>query len=389
MQTARTPSGNVYRLEGKRRPVWYARYRLPDGREVRKRIGPAWTERGRPAAGYLTKRTAKIWLSDVLAQARRGTLPGMVRTGASFADAAAEYLRYVAEDRGRKRTTIQDYRSIIDTHVLPAFGERRLEDISPVAVETFQAELARRIWRGHLLTARTRNEILVVLHGIFQRARKIWGLPLNPVAQIERHPERNSGDIEVFSPEEVHALARAAANDQDAALYVTAAFTGMRMGELRAVRWRDVDFARSVVRVCGSFAAGELASPKSGKVRSVPLVDEVARRLAQLGSRKAFTADDDLVFCEADGTWLSDDRVRRRYATALASARWRPLRFHDLRHTFGSLAISRADIVEVQAWMGHADVKTTMRYLYYRDRGGAAERLAAAFQVDDANAVTA
>ena len=75
MQAVRSPSGNVYRLDGKRRPVWYARYRLPDGREVRKRIGPAWTDRGRPAAGYHTKRTAEIWLSDVLAQARRGTMP--------------------------------------------------------------------------------------------------------------------------------------------------------------------------------------------------------------------------------------------------------------------------------------------------------------------------
>ena len=54
---------------------------------------------------------------------------------------------------------------------------------------------------------------------------------------------------------------------------------------------------------------------------------------------------------------------------------------HDLRHTFGSLAITRADIVEVQAWMGHADIQTTMRYLHYRDRGQAAERLAEAFQI--------
>jgi integrase len=50
-----------------------------------------------------------------------------------------------------------------------------------------------------------------------------------------------------------------------------------------------------------------------------------------------------------------------RYGKALERAGLRPLRFHDLRHTFGTLAITRADIVEVQAWMGHADVKTTMR----------------------------
>lgn len=89
----REPTGRVFRVERRRGPVWYAKYRLPDGRQVQKRIGPAWTERGRPAPGYFTKRTAEAWLRSVLEEARRGTLPGMVRTGATFADAAAEWLR--------------------------------------------------------------------------------------------------------------------------------------------------------------------------------------------------------------------------------------------------------------------------------------------------------
>jgi integrase len=64
-------SGHVYRYEGKRRPVWRTKYRLPDGRQVQRTIGPAWTERGRPRAGYYTKRTAEAWLRDLLAQAHR------------------------------------------------------------------------------------------------------------------------------------------------------------------------------------------------------------------------------------------------------------------------------------------------------------------------------
>jgi integrase len=137
-----------------------------------------------------------------------------------------------------------------------------------------------------------------------------------------------------------------------------------------------------VIRVRASYAAGELSVPKSGKVRSVPMVDEVAQRLAVLSGREWFADDDDLVFCEEIGTWLNDDRLRRRYEAALRGAGLRRLRFHDLRHTFGSLAITRADIVEVQAWMGHADIQTTMRYLHYRDRGRAAERLADAFRAE-------
>jgi integrase len=81
----------------------------------RGRIGPAWTERGRPAAGYFTKRLAEDWLRDVIDQARHGTLPGMVRTGATFADAAAEWLRYIEHDRGRKPSTLRGYRSTLST----------------------------------------------------------------------------------------------------------------------------------------------------------------------------------------------------------------------------------------------------------------------------------
>src|SRR5712691_5982667 len=91
-------SGHVFRVERKRGPVWYAKYRLPDGRQVQKRLGPAWTERGRPPSGFLTKRTAEAWLQETLSEARRGTLPGLVRTGATFADAAAEFLRYIEHD---------------------------------------------------------------------------------------------------------------------------------------------------------------------------------------------------------------------------------------------------------------------------------------------------
>jgi integrase len=365
-----------------RGPQWYAKYRLPDGRQVQSRLGPAWTERGRPPAGYFTKRLAENWLRETLDHARRGTLPGMVRSGATFADAAAEYLRYIEDDRKRKASTVEDYRSIVRTHLLPAFGEERIEDITPAALEAFQAALAKREHRGQLITPRTRNKVLNVLHGIFARAKKVWGLPMNPAAELERHPDRVSGDIEVFSPEEVHALLRAAHDERDVAIYATAAFAGLRMGELRALRWRDVDFPRSVIRVRASYAAGELSVPKSGKVRSVPMVDEVAQRLAALSGREWFTDDRDLVFCEAEGRWLNDDRLRRRYESALRAAGLHRLRFHDLRHTFGSLAITRADIVEVQAWMGHADIQTTTRYLHYRDRGQAAERLADAFRVD-------
>jgi integrase len=133
------PTGHVFRVERARGPVWYAKYRLPDGRQVQKKLGPAWTERGRPPTGYYTKRLAEDWLRETLDAARRGTLPGMVRTGATFADAAAEYLRYIEHDRGRKPSTVRGDRSSITAHLLPAFGSLPVEAVTAEAIEQWVA----------------------------------------------------------------------------------------------------------------------------------------------------------------------------------------------------------------------------------------------------------
>ncbi len=378
MSALRVPTGHVFRVERARGPVWYAKYRLPDGRQVQKKLGPAWTDRGRPPNGYFTKRLAEVWLRAALEDARRGTLPGMARSGAKFADAAAEWLRFVAEDRERKPTTLKDYRSIVNGRLLPSFGDMALEDVTPAVIEAWRASLAG-------LSNRSKNKLLIVMHGIFRRAQTVYGLSVNPLARVEKHPQRSSGDIEVFSPEEVWALVRAASSEQDAVLFLTAAFTGLRMGELLALHWRDVDFAGSVVRVRASFAAGHLTTPKSGKVRAVPLAPDVASALAALGRRLDWVGEDDLVFAGDRGGYLDGSALRRRYKLALEGAGLRSLRFHDLRHTFGTRMIAKADIRRVQEWMGHADVQTTMKYLHYAPRAEDARLVAEAFALPHAD----
>jgi integrase len=109
------------------------------------------------------------------------------------------------------------------------------------------------------------------------------------------------------------------------------------------------------------------------------MVDKVSVRLAQLKRRGHHTGRSDLVFVSRDGTNVDGSALRRRYHGTLDAAGLRRLRFHDLRHTFGSLAINVATIVQVQAWMGHADVKTTMRYLHHKSRADDARLLSAAF----------
>jgi integrase len=355
--------------------MWRAKYRLPDGRQVQRTIGKVWTERGRPPEGYFTKRTAEAWLRDVLDQAERGTLPGMVRTGRTFANAADEYLRYLTDDRQRKASTVRDARSVIANHLLAPFGARRLEDITEQEVDRW----ARRLGADRPLANATKRKVIVIFHGVMARACRVYALPMNPVAKVEKPRLTAPGAIDVFSPEEVHALVRAATSEQDAAIYLTAAFTGLRQGELVALRWRDVDFAGSYIRVTASYTNGELSTPKSGKVRSVPMAPEVGEALARLGQREGYTGSDDLLFVGVAGGHLDASALLRRYRAALLAAGLRPLRFHDLRHTFGTRVIGEADIRRVQEWMGHADVQTTMRYLHYAPRHDDAATVSRAF----------
>ena len=186
----------------------------------------------------------------------------MVQSGVTFAEAADEWLRFIKEDRERKPSTLVDYRPALNAHLLPAFGDWELASITPAEIEK---------WRRSLtgLSNRSKNKLLIQLHGIFRRAQVVWDVPVNPLARVEKHPMRPSGDIQVFSPEEVWALVRTAATEQDGALFLTAAFTGLRMGELLALRWRDVDFAGATIRVRASYAGRERTTPKSGKVRAV------------------------------------------------------------------------------------------------------------------------
>ena len=171
----------------------------------------------------------------------------------------------------------------------------------------------------------------------------------------------------------------AAASKQDGALYLTAAFTGLRRGELIALRWREVDVDNQAVRVRTSYAGGAATAPKSGKVRSVPMAPEVASALKELRERRHWKTDDDLVFVGNGGSYLDASALRRRYIAALKNAGLRQLRFHDLRHTFGTRMIASADVRRVQEWLGHADIQTTMKYLHYVPRGDDAALVAHAF----------
>jgi integrase len=197
---------------------------------------------------------------------------------------------------------------------------------------------------------------------------------------VERPPVHRTGEFDVLTPIEVDMLAAAAEAPQDGALYVTAAFTGLRVGELRALRWADVDFAKRLVHVRKAFTRTTLGSPKSHKVRSVPMIDQVAQVLADLSMRDEFVGSEDLVFPNSVGNFLDHAKLRRRFHKALDAAGLKRIRFHDLRHTFGTLAVQVFPMSDVKAYMGHADIQTTMIYVHHVPQHDAAEKLSKAIR---------
>jgi integrase len=248
------------------------------------------------------------------------------------------------------------------------------------------------------------TKVATQLHAIFQHTVDYHGPIANPVAKVKRLRESyDAARFDFYSPEEIDKLVIAAATGahrdprrpavsdleralrsaedrQDSAIYLTAALSGLRRGELLALRWDDVDFEQSSIRVFEGYSANRVGTPKSRKSRTVPMVEEIARSLSDLKTRGEHTAKDDLVFVSREGTHVDGSALRRRYLAMLDAAGLRRLRFHDLRHTFGLLAINVASIVQVQAWMGHADIKTTMRYLHHKSRADDAQLLSAAFR---------
>ncbi len=118
--------------------------------------------------------------------------------------------------------------------------------------------------------------------------------------------------------------------------------------------------------------------PKSGKVRAVPMIDQVLRELDGLSRRDRCTTDEDLVFISPTGEHLEDSALRRRFYAALKQAKIKHLRFHDLRHSFGTLAVQVFPLSDVKAYMGHADIATTMIYVHHVPQHDAAAKLSAA-----------
>jgi integrase len=248
---------------------------------------------------------------------------------------------------------------------------------------------------------RTVNKARQLICAIFDYGTRpsTYGLTSNPAQHADRRREPDGAPLAFYSPEQVETLAQALADgahrdpsrpsfspaeitararedNQDAELVRVTAYAGLRRGELVALRWRDVEFvSRKIIVRRALSGETEVRSTKSRRARQVPLPDQAAAALERLNRRGEFTGPDDYVFASRLGRRLDPSALRRRFERARDAAGLEPVRFHDLRQTYGSLLVAGGiDLPSVKAAMGHSHITTTERYLHARPAGELADR---------------
>ena len=261
------------------------------------------------------------------------------------------------------------YEQLVRIHALPALGRLRLSRLRP---EHLQELYADRLASGQ--APASVRQLHAVLHRALKQAMR-WGLVARNVGDLVSAPRVERREMQTLDPEQARAFLAAAKGERLEALYVLALTTGMRLGELRALRWRDVDLTSSTVHVRGAPQRTReglvIAEPKTARSRRQIELTNVAvdalrrHRAAQNEERlrlgTAWT-DLDLAFPNEVGDFLSETHLRRRsFFPLLEQAELPRIRFHELRHTAATLMLKKGIHAKiVQEILGHSTIAITL-----------------------------
>jgi integrase len=284
----------------------------------------------------------------------------------------AEYLQSWLLDTVRYQVsegTFSRYELDCRNHLLPFFERLRLRDLTPAHVRAFKA---RKLEEG--LNPNTVGNLQSLLSGALNQAVDDGLIPSNPASRVKKAASRGETLMRALSNEEASRLRLAAEGTREEALIILALRTGMRQGELAALRWEDVDLSDkpsiTVKRSADTRTKTRISTTKTGKEREVgigPRTVEVikAHRARQLKERMAARSWEDpgLVFPNTRGKVRRRDSVMRSLRSLLEDAGLSAeVRFHDLRHTAATLAIRQGMPIHVVANMlGHSDPAMTLR----------------------------
>lgn len=350
-----------------------------DGKKIRK--------------NFPSRDAAKAWREDKLSAARRGELRAPTATtvrqaAEAFMAGAKDGSIPTASGGQYKPATLRGYRVALDKRIYPAMGSRRLSDVRRRDVQDLADKLT-----AEGLSASTVQNTLDPLRVIYRRAiRREEGVAIDPTEGLElRRPKGERPRI--ASPAEAAELIAAIPEDERA-LWATAFYAGLRRGELRALRWSDVDLPSRLIHVSRGWDAIEREQSVKSKAgnRRVPILDVLAVEITAHQARTG-RAGEALVFGSTATHPFSPESVRRRSLAAWEAENEQrvedaedeadvelldPITLHESRHVCASLLIaSGVNPKALSVILGHSTIAMTFD-TYGHLMPGAEEEAAAA-----------
>ena len=274
-----------------------------------------------------------------------------------------------------KPATVQNYKAVVQNHVLPSMGAVKLSELHPHMVQEFI--------NGLELSPSSVRLVYQVLHTALEKAVRLDYIPKNPAYNCEM-PRRDREEIHPLDDQQISALLAAAKGTLLENLVGVALFTGMRQGELLGLTWDAVDFDTGTINVNKQLSRAEhrddglFASTKSGKPRTITAAPLVMRFLRsqrrqqvemQLKAGPLWDNPHGLVFTLQDGRPMAHGTVKYHFRKITAAAGLEGVRFHDCRHTYAVNAIRAGDDIKtVQSNLGHATAAFTLdRYAHFTE----------------------
>jgi integrase len=280
-----------------------------------------------------------------------------------------------------KLSTVQSYEGILRFHLLPAFGSARLDGISRTKIKSYLAELTKPEDRAK----NTARNILAALRALLNHAVEDGLIDQNPASRLGRFnlAKGRGRKVEFLTRDEASRFLETAKEirSQRHPLFLTAVRAGLRLGELVALEWDDIQFgadeedANRFLMVRHNLVRGQVTSPKGRKARRVDLSRDLRRTLMELRDSRTLQAIEKgqfdeggqpkipkVVFPSRTGRYLNGTNLYHRdFLPCLQAAGLRRVTFHALRHTFASLLIQKgASLAYVREQMGHSSIQVTV-----------------------------
>jgi integrase len=309
---------------------------------------------------FRTLSDARAWRAEAHSALRLGTLRAPTRT--TVAEAAAEWLSAAKAGVVRNRSgqpykpsALRSYEQSLNTKIVPELGHLRLSSLTRAAVQ----DLVDRLVASGLKPSTVRNAILP-LRAIYRRAIGRSEVLINPTLGLAL-PSGSGRRERIARPAEAAALLEVLP-PQDRVAWAVALYAGLRRGEIRGLRWCDVDFERGLIRVEQSWddRAGPVEPKSRAGRRRVPMAKPLRAQLAAHRLRSA-GGEEELVFARPDGRAIHAEALARRARRAWKERGMAPIGLHECRHTYAAFMIAAGvNAKALSAYMGHSSITMTL-----------------------------